>query len=214
MPFCSKCGTEVPIEVSFCSKCGYKLQGEQSPTPIAPQVEVSSQSDETKPTLYNPMATFWLGLVSPLFSVIISYLNYRALNNYNQNIRQKLFSNNLASFAEETESKSGLGKCIFLGVLAFLFGPALAIVVIINSNDVWFSNDAPLIAPLIVMIFMIVLFLGSGNFLLFFIKTFLIDVDFNQIRKEGGYHKKSLLTPVVIMIAVAIAFGIIALMLK
>jgi len=27
MPFCSKCGTEVPENVPFCSKCGYALQG-------------------------------------------------------------------------------------------------------------------------------------------------------------------------------------------
>jgi len=82
MPFCSKCGTEVPIEVSFCSKCGNKLQGEQSPTPtptITPKVEVSTQSDETKPTLYNPIAIACWGLVSPLFSFIMFYLNYKTL---------------------------------------------------------------------------------------------------------------------------------------
>jgi len=30
MPFCSKCGTEVPKEVKFCSKCGNVLQAKQS----------------------------------------------------------------------------------------------------------------------------------------------------------------------------------------
>ena len=33
MPFCTKCGTEVPIDASFCTKCGNKLQFEQSSTP-------------------------------------------------------------------------------------------------------------------------------------------------------------------------------------
>jgi len=40
MPFCSKCGTEVPENVQFCSKCGNALQGGQTsqvsnPAPVA-----------------------------------------------------------------------------------------------------------------------------------------------------------------------------------
>jgi hypothetical protein len=32
MPFCSKCGTEVPENVNFCQKCGGNLQSGQNPS--------------------------------------------------------------------------------------------------------------------------------------------------------------------------------------
>jgi len=38
MPFCSKCGTEVPEGVNFCSKCGNAVQvGQSSQTPPSPE---------------------------------------------------------------------------------------------------------------------------------------------------------------------------------
>jgi len=44
MPFCSKCGTEVPIDASFCTKCGYKLQGERNELGISQATQVEEDS--------------------------------------------------------------------------------------------------------------------------------------------------------------------------
>jgi len=37
MPFCTKCGAEVPENVKFCTKCGNSLQAGQSTSSSAPQ---------------------------------------------------------------------------------------------------------------------------------------------------------------------------------
>ena len=204
MPFCSKCGTEVPIEVSFCSKCGNKLQGEQSSTPTPPKVEVSTQNDETKPTLYNPIAIARLGLIHPLFGYIMFYLNFRILNNYKTTLyeKEKLSSSDLGSFAEVKSKRSGELKCICFGVASIIFAPFIFIC-------------APVIGVSGPIVFKMPFFLlGLSMYITLFSLIKELKKEIMDIYGSEEYNKKPLLIPVVIMIAVPITFLIIALMLK
>jgi|GEM_PF-4434280 len=183
MPFCSKCGTQVPEDVSFCSKCGNKLQGEQSSTPtppITPKVEVSTQSDETKPTLYNPIAIACWGIISPPFGFIMFYLNFKTLNNYKTTLynlspieKEKLSSSGLGSFAEEENAKSkslGQLKCIYMGVGAIFFYPLCIFLFDLIKDlkkdmmDIYGSeeyNKKPLLIPVVIMMIIMVAIIAS-----------------------------------------------------
>jgi len=68
MPFCSKCGTEVPENVNFCQKCGNAMQSQSS-----------SANAIDNPSLWNPKAAVWWSALFLPLGPILHYLNWKAM---------------------------------------------------------------------------------------------------------------------------------------
>ena len=104
MPFCSKCGTEVPANINFCSKCGNKLQNEQKTTPATQEAKPIATNG---PALYNPVYAAWWGIFAIVFPAIIHYLNWKKLK--------------LNDYELEKKEKITLIACIVLGAINFFW---------------------------------------------------------------------------------------------
>ena len=68
MPFCSKCGTEVPENVNFCSKCGNAVQGGQSYQARQPE-----QGGNTVQEEQNQISDKWVWTIAcvPILGMIL-----------------------------------------------------------------------------------------------------------------------------------------------
>jgi len=68
MPFCSKCGTEVPENVNFCQKCGNAMQSQST-----------SANAIDNPSLWNPKAAVWWSILFLPLGLFLHYLNWKAM---------------------------------------------------------------------------------------------------------------------------------------
>jgi len=67
MPFCSKCGTEVPENTSFCSKCGNSLQSGQNSAQIKNANVGTAQNEQAQSDVWA-----WLLAILPIMTIVLA----------------------------------------------------------------------------------------------------------------------------------------------
>jgi hypothetical protein len=74
MPFCSKCGTEVPEDVKFSTKCGNTLQKEEKSSKIATEATQNIFGDHIGPPDFSNLSNKWAWTLAcvPIFGMILS----------------------------------------------------------------------------------------------------------------------------------------------
>jgi hypothetical protein len=77
MPFCSKCGTEVPENVKFCQQCGNTLQSDQIPIQASGAANTLATVDNTLVWIlaFVPAITALLlggGIISAIIAITIN----------------------------------------------------------------------------------------------------------------------------------------------
>jgi len=197
MPFCIKCGAKTPEgSGDYCSNCS------NLPPPIPhpqPQPQHSQQPTEYLRDIWEPKQAIILGIIfTPLFTMIIHYLNWKELGNKKEANSLLIWCIAFIVFATSMSVELHTIYNSISGIkdIGKLFKLLLPFILVISNLSFEFNNLALMLYP--IFVFAIWYFLNGKK-----------QIEYVEENYGDEYEGKSWRTPVLIAILIPFIVGFI-----
>jgi len=195
MPFCIKCGAKTPEgSGDYCPNCS------NSPPPIPqPQPQHSRQPAEYLLDIWDPKQAIILGIIfTPLFTIIIHYLNWKDLRNKKETTSLLIwgFAFIVLATAMSVELHTIYNSINSMKDMGRLFKLLLPFIIVISNLSFEFNNICIMLYP--IFFFVAWYFLNGKK-----------QIEYVEENYGDEYEGKSWRTPVVIAILIPFIVGFI-----